>query len=61
MLERIKAFFREVKAETRKVVFPGKDELIGSTKVVIVSVILVSIFLGIVDMVLSKFIKYLLR
>ena len=61
MFERVKAFFRDVKGETKKVVFPGKDELIGSTKVVIVAVFIISFFLGIVDMVLSKFVQYLLR
>jgi preprotein translocase subunit SecE len=61
MFERIKGFFRDVKGETKKVVFPGKDELIGSTKVVIVAVFIISFFLGIVDMVLSKFVQYLLR
>jgi preprotein translocase subunit SecE len=61
MFERTKGFFRDVKAETKKVVFPGKDELIGSTKVVIVAVIVISFFLGIVDLVLSKFVQYLFR
>jgi preprotein translocase subunit SecE len=61
MLEKTKAFFRDVKAEIKKVVFPGKEELIGSTKVVIVSVIIISFFLGVVDFVLSKFVKYILR
>jgi len=61
MFERIKGFFREVRAETKKVVFPGKDELIGSTKVVIVAVFVISFFLGLVDFVLSKFVQYLLR
>lgn len=61
MFERVKGFFRDVKGETKKVVFPGKDELIGSTKVVIVAVFIISFFLGIVDLVLSKFVQYLLR
>lgn len=61
MLERIKGFFKDVKVETKKVVFPGKDELIGSTKVVIVAVMIISFFLGIVDLVLSKFVHYLFR
>ncbi|UCG78974.1 MAG: preprotein translocase subunit SecE [Nitrospirota bacterium] len=61
MFERVKGFFRDVKGETKKVVFPGKDELIGSTKVVIVTVFLISFFLGIVDLLLSKVVQYLLR
>lgn len=61
MFERSKAFIRDVKSEIKKVVFPTKDELIGSTKVVIVSVLVISFFLGVVDLVLSRFIKYILR
>jgi len=61
MFERSKAFIKDVKSETKKVVFPGKDELIGSTKVVIFSVLVISLFLGVVDVILSRFIKYILR
>jgi preprotein translocase subunit SecE len=31
MIERIKQFLREVKIEIKKVVYPSKDELVGST------------------------------
>ncbi len=54
MFNRIKEFFKEVKIELKKVVFPGKDEVIGSTKVVVVLVLIIAIFLGFVDMLLSK-------
>ncbi len=61
MLSGIKNFLREVKLETKKVLFPTKDELIGSTWVVIISTIIVAVFLGLVDFVLSKFVKFILR
>ncbi|HEB75259.1 MAG TPA: preprotein translocase subunit SecE [Nitrospirae bacterium] len=61
MLKGIKNFLREVKLETKKVLFPTKDELIGSTWVVIISTIIVAVFLGLVDFVLSKFVKFILR
>jgi len=61
MFEKVTAFFKDVKAEFKKVVFPGRDELVGSTKVVIVSVLIISFFLGIVDLVLSKIVRYILR
>jgi preprotein translocase subunit SecE len=61
MLNRIKEFFREVKTEIKKVVFPAKDELIGSTWVVIITVIVISLFLGIVDLGLSKLVRMALR
>lgn len=61
MLEKIKEFFREVQVEIKKVVYPGKEELIGSTWVVIVTVVVVAFFLGIVDVGLSKLVKVALR
>ena len=54
MLNRIKEFFQDVKLELKKVVFPSKKEVIGSTWVVIVSVLIASVFLGIVDLSLGK-------
>jgi preprotein translocase subunit SecE len=61
MLNKIKEFFREVKVEIKKVVFPSKDELIGSTWVVIITVFIISIFLGIVDLSLTKAVGIALR
>ncbi len=61
MINRIKEFFREVKIEIKKVVFPTRDELIGSTWVVIITVIIISLFLGLVDLGLSKLVGIALR
>jgi preprotein translocase subunit SecE len=61
MFKRIKNFLKEVKAETKKVVFPSRDELIGSTWVVIISTLIVALFLGVVDLILTRFVKFLLR
>lgn len=61
MLNKVKEFFREVKVEMKKVVFPSKDELIGSTWVVIITVIVISLFLGVVDLGLSKLVGIALR
>jgi preprotein translocase subunit SecE len=61
MLNKTKEFFREVKVEIKKVVFPSKDELAGSTWVVIITVIIISFFLGVVDLGLSKLVGMALR
>lgn len=60
MIERIKQFFAEVKAEFKKVVFPTREELIGSTWVVIIAVVVVSLYLGVVDLGLSQIVKKVL-
>lgn len=61
MVEKTKEFFRDVKVEIKKVVYPSREELIGSTWVVIITAILVSVFLGVVDLGLSKLVRVALR
>lgn len=61
MVEKVKNFISEVKIETKKVNYPTKDELIGSTWVVVITVIIIAIFLGMIDFGLSKIIKMIVR
>jgi preprotein translocase subunit SecE len=53
-------FLREVKVELKKVAWPSRKQATGSTIVVIMLVLLVSLFLGIVDIGLSSLIKAVL-
>ena len=61
MLKKIKEFFKEVKIEMKKVVFPSREEVIGSTKVVLVLVLIIAVFLGVIDQLLSKFVNILVH
>lgn len=61
MIEKIKQFFREVKIEAFKVAYPSREELIGSTWVVIITVLVMSVFLGMIDMSLSRLVEIALR
>ena len=61
MFSNIKTFFREVKSELKKVVFPSREEVIGSTKIVVVLVLIVAVFLGMIDMLLSKLIGMVIK
>ncbi len=61
MMNKVREFFREVKIEIKKVVYPSREELVGSTWVVIFTAIVISVFLGIVDLGLSKLVKVALR
>jgi preprotein translocase subunit SecE len=58
---KIKNFFREVRVELKKVVFPTREDVVGSTKVVVVLVLIVAVFLGMIDLVLSKLIGIVVR
>ncbi len=61
MFGKLKNFFKEVKIELKKVIFPSREEVVGSTKVVVVLVIIVAVFLGLIDMILSKLIGMVIR
>jgi len=52
-------FLKEVKEELKKVTWASKEETIGTTVVVLVLVILLSAFIGIVDIGLSKIIQFI--
>ena len=49
-------FLSEVKSEVKKVTWPTKKEAMGGTAVVLVVVFIMALFLGLVDMFLSKII-----
>jgi preprotein translocase subunit SecE len=54
-------FLREVKVELKKVTWPSKKQTIGSTLVTIVLVMIISLFLGVVDMSLTSLIQLVLQ
>lgn len=51
-------FFKEVKSELGKVVWPSYEEFIGSTVVVLVLMTAFALYLGVVDLVLSHVAQY---
>lgn len=61
MFDKIKNFFKEVKQEIKKVVFPSRDEVIGSTKVVLALVVIIAVFLGLIDLLLSKLVGMVVK
>lgn len=54
-------FLREVKVELKKVTWPPRNQTVGSTIVVIVLVMIISLFLGMVDIGLSNLIRLVLH
>jgi len=57
----INIFLSEVRAEIKKVTWPSRKETIGGTTVVLFAVFIAAIFLGLVDMTLSKIVKMLIN
>lgn len=54
-------FLREVKVELKKVTWPSKKQTMGSTLVVLLLVMIISLFLGVVDMGLSGLVRVVLQ
>ena len=59
-MAKIKSFFTDIKLEMGKVSWPNKDELIGSTIIVLVSLTLLSVFIGLCDAALSAFVNIIM-
>ncbi len=60
MFEKVKQFLKEVKIELKKVVWPTRKDTIASTSVVLIIVTIIAIFLGLVDLGLSRIIRLIL-
>ena len=57
-MNRFLEFLKEVRAEISKITWPTRSELVESTFVVIVSVIAITIFIGLVDWVFNTGLKF---
>ena len=56
----IRTYFSDVKIELKKVTWLSKNEMLGSTSIVWIFAIIVSIFLFIVDFGITQFVSRLL-
>lgn len=55
--ESVGKFFKDVRFELGKVIWPGKQEIIAATVVVLVAVAFFSVFIGLIDLVFVNLIK----
>jgi len=58
---RIAEFFKDVKAELKKVAYPTRAETVGSTTVVLILVLIIGVFLSFLDMVLVKAVRLIIQ
>lgn len=54
-------FLKEARSELRKVTWPNRKQLISSTIVVIITVTIVAVYLGIIDLAFSKIVTMILQ
>jgi preprotein translocase subunit SecE len=57
---RVKTFLESVKLELNKVTWPTRKETVATTGVVLLIVFIISIYLGLCDLILSKLIRLVL-
>ena len=57
---RVVHYFRETRAELRKVVWPTREEAINLTLVVVVTIVAMSAFFGVIDYLLTGLFRLLL-
>ena len=57
IIERIKQYFREVRHELKRAVWPTRQQVVASSIVVIAVLVIFSLFIGVLDFILVKLIK----
>ena len=60
IIQNVTQFLKDAKVELKKVTWPTPKQTLASTAVVIIIVFIVAIYLGIVDFVLAKLVKFVL-
>lgn len=60
MKEKIKNFFNDVVREMEKVTWPSRDELMESTRIVIIVTLIIALFTWVVDFAVSKILEAIL-
>ncbi|MFI5359620.1 MAG: preprotein translocase subunit SecE [Halanaerobiales bacterium] len=51
---RVARFFRQVRAELKKVNWPTKEELTKNTAVVVVTIVILTAFIALIDLILGS-------
>jgi len=59
--DRTKEFYLSVRSEMKKVSWPGRQEVMSTTLVVIIAVVFFGAYLGAVDVVMGKGVQAVLR
>ena len=54
-------FFKESRAELKKVVWPTRDDVVSSIKVVIISTIVVAVILGLLDLGFTQLFRIIMK
>lgn len=58
---RLAKYLRETRSELKKIIWPGRKETVVFTSIVVISVIIVSGAMWIMDMVFSSLVGFIIR
>jgi len=61
MFQKVSKFFQEMKLEMKKVTWSSKNELIAATTVTFFFVAILAVYIGVIDLLLSKLVTLLLK
>ncbi len=61
MIEKFKNYLAETKIELKKVTWPKVEELKDSTRVVIIATLILTAFIGFVDVVLNRIVHLVFK
>ncbi len=59
-MQKLRTFLESVKIELGKVTWPTRKETVATTGVVVVIIVLISLYLGVCDLVLAKLMRLIL-
>jgi preprotein translocase subunit SecE len=60
-MKKIIQFFKDSFSELKKVTWPSREEVLASTKVVIIMILLIALILGLFDVLLYQLLYFLFR
>ncbi len=60
-MAKVVQFFKESKAELKKVVWPTKEDVLSSIKVVIISTVVMAVILGLFDLGFTQLFRLLMK
>lgn len=61
MVKKTIRFFKEVKGELKKVTWSTKEELIRTTVLVLIGLVVFTVFISFADMGFARFLQWLIR
>ncbi|MBC8585764.1 preprotein translocase subunit SecE [Youxingia wuxianensis] len=56
-IARVKRFFRDIKGETKKIVWPTRSQIINNTIIVLVVMVIAAVVVGCLDIVASTLVR----